>query len=176
MNRIILLILLFALGSPVSADMLYWANMTDDKIQRANLDGTGIEDVITGLSSPRGLALDPDGGKIYWTETISGRIRRANFDGTGIETIAAAVKPWAIAVIHDLGKVYWSDIDASDVYSTRPNIRRANLDGSSDEDIISLPEPRSPEAIAAMRSFGIALGPPGQLFWTQINGIVKKFS
>ena len=52
------------LGTPrglaldVSAGKLYWADSSTDKIQRANLDGSDIEDLVTeGLLSPRGLAL-----------------------------------------------------------------------------------------------------------------------
>ena len=52
------------LGTPrglaldVSAGKLYWADSSTDKIQRANLDGSEIEDLVTeGLLSPRGLAL-----------------------------------------------------------------------------------------------------------------------
>lgn len=36
---------------------MYWANFTAGKIQRANLDGSDIEDVITGLNNPRSIAL-----------------------------------------------------------------------------------------------------------------------
>ena len=37
---------------------MYWTDWGTNKIQRANLDGTRIEDLVTGLSDPVGLALD----------------------------------------------------------------------------------------------------------------------
>ena len=37
---------------------MYWANRDDGTIARANLDGTGAEVIVTGLSLPRGTALD----------------------------------------------------------------------------------------------------------------------
>ncbi len=40
---------------------MYWINRGTDKIQRANLDGTNVRDIITGLNDPSGLALDIDG-------------------------------------------------------------------------------------------------------------------
>ena len=43
---------------PESQGKMYWTDRGTDKIQRANLDGTRIEDLITGLSGPVGLALD----------------------------------------------------------------------------------------------------------------------
>ena len=43
---------------PESQGKMYWTDRGTDKIQRANLDGTRIEDLITGLSGPVCLALD----------------------------------------------------------------------------------------------------------------------
>ena len=38
---------------------IYWTDFEADKIQRVNLDGSNIEDLVTsGLSGPRGIALD----------------------------------------------------------------------------------------------------------------------
>ena len=43
---------------PVSGKM-YWVDWGTDKIQRANLDGSQVEDLVTsGWGSPTGLALD----------------------------------------------------------------------------------------------------------------------
>ena len=38
-----------------------WGEQGTGKIQRANLDGTGVQDVVTGLGWPEGLALDTSG-------------------------------------------------------------------------------------------------------------------
>jgi hypothetical protein len=47
--------------------VLYFANRSQQKIQQANLDGSGVQDVITGLSNPPlDLALDLDSAVIYW--------------------------------------------------------------------------------------------------------------
>jgi hypothetical protein len=37
---------------------IYWTNNLAGTIQRANFDGNGIEDIVTGLSVPQGIALD----------------------------------------------------------------------------------------------------------------------
>ena len=38
---------------------MYWADPGSSKVQRANLDGTGLEDLVTtGLDVPLGIALD----------------------------------------------------------------------------------------------------------------------
>ena len=44
-------------SSPNSTLKMYWADSVADKIQRANLDGSNIEDLVTGLGDPRGIAL-----------------------------------------------------------------------------------------------------------------------
>ena len=60
----------------INGGKIYWAgsdhkiNTGLHKIQRANLDGTNIEDLVTmaGFDSrPRSVAVDAEGGKIYWT-------------------------------------------------------------------------------------------------------------
>ncbi|OGF54154.1 MAG: hypothetical protein A2Z21_07220 [Candidatus Fraserbacteria bacterium RBG_16_55_9] len=57
---------------------LYWAESFGGKIRRANLNGTDVEDILTGLDGPAGLELDLAAGMVYWTEHPSGKIRRCN--------------------------------------------------------------------------------------------------
>ena len=70
---------------------LYWT-ASSGKIKRANLNGSGSENVVPGgLESPKGLALDVSGGKVYWTEA-SGRIRRANLNGSNIQNVLTGLR------------------------------------------------------------------------------------
>ena len=74
-----------------------------DRIQRANLDGTGVQDLVTGLSIPSGITLDPAMGKMYWTSHGTGRIRGANLDGSGIEDLVTGLDmPMYIALGPDV--------------------------------------------------------------------------
>jgi sugar lactone lactonase YvrE len=86
---------------------MYWTDFGTDKIQRANLDGTGVVDLVTaGLITPSGIALDVSGGKMYWTDggifspgDEDGRIQRANLDGTVVEDLVTGlVNPFGIAL------------------------------------------------------------------------------
>jgi hypothetical protein len=44
--------------------MVYWGSMLSDKIQRANLlDGSSVEDVVTGVVDPTLISLDLKAGK-----------------------------------------------------------------------------------------------------------------
>ena len=49
---------------------IYWTDWITRKIQCSNLDGTNVEDVITGLGEPRGIAVDAVGGR-YTGQTMT---------------------------------------------------------------------------------------------------------
>ena len=76
------------------AGKMYWTDWVTEKIQRANLDGTQVEELVMGLgeseAEPYGLALDLAGGKMYWTDVELGKIRRANLDGSGVEELVTS--------------------------------------------------------------------------------------
>ena len=58
------------------ASKLYWTDAGASRIQRANLDGSNVQDLVTGLGIPYGLALDAADGKMYWADTGTDRIQR----------------------------------------------------------------------------------------------------
>jgi len=133
-----------------SAGKMYWTMIIPGWIQRANLDGTNMEDVLTGLATPTGIALDVQAGKIYWTETpTSGtnRIRRANLDGSGAEDLVqSGLRIQGLALDLVAGKIYWTN------YATG-TIHRANLDGSGVEDLVT--------GLSAPLAIALALSPSG---------------
>lgn len=103
---------------------IYWTSALGDTVNRANLDGTGQETLVTGTDGANGIVVSVPLGKIYWTAT-GGTVNRANLDGTNVETLESG-----IGNLEDLdldllnGHVYWAN-------STPPGrIQRANLDGS----------------------------------------------
>ena len=139
---------------------LYWTDCSLGTISRASFDGSGPV-LVSGLAGPRAIALDEAGGTMYWSET--GAVRRANLDGqstvvsTSFGQGIALVLPegctgrrrrrrrtsteaaWrrsspistrvGIAVDPDEGKLYWTETESG-------KIQRANLDGSSVEDLV----------------------------------------
>ena len=115
-----------------SGDQMYWTSGC--KIQRANLDGSNVEELVPSIKGIKeGIALDIDGNKMYWTvwNATPNKIQRANLDGSDIEDIITNLKsPRGIALDVPNGKMYWADLGAS-------KIQRANLDGSDVEDIIT---------------------------------------
>ncbi|MEO1439416.1 MAG: Calx-beta domain-containing protein, partial [Chloroflexota bacterium] len=124
---------------------IYWHGQFSNKIQRANLDGTNIEDVLTIRGQFGGIAVDATAGKVYWTnadnsgetrEDYITRVQRANLDGTGIETLTTFPYSFVRDIALDVegGKMYWVSVDYD---GPRDVIRRANLDGSDMEVIFT---------------------------------------
>jgi sugar lactone lactonase YvrE len=115
-------------------EKMYWVDGILAKIQRANLDGTNVEDVVTSvLSDPLSIALDTAAGKMYWIDSGSNKIQRANLNGTNIEVLtvySVAPYPSDIALDTAAGKMYWTD-------SYTGKIQRANLDGTDVEDLVT---------------------------------------
>ena len=70
-------------------DKIYWTDRGADKIQRANLDGSGSEDVLVGsvLVEPKAIVLDVQGHKMYWVDETTCKVHRAKLDGTEIEEL-----------------------------------------------------------------------------------------
>ena len=145
---------------------MYWIDGLGARIHRANLDGTQVEDLVTGLGAPHGLALDLDAGKVYWTDRgvlgqVRARIQRTNLDGTRVEDliIREAVtfgpsfdSPSGLALDLGRGRMYWIDAGLSG------KIQRANLDGTQMEDLVT-------DLVGSPRN--LALDPGGdKMYWT----------
>jgi DNA-binding beta-propeller fold protein YncE len=129
-----------------SANKLYWIDRFkvsliayELRIVRANRDGTGQEVLYTNPTNgsvfepPGRITLDTSGGKMYWTETHDSQtIRRADLNGSNMEVLVALSGSIPVDVALDLagGKLYWTDLSAS-------RIRRANLDGTLVQDVVT---------------------------------------
>ena len=78
---------------------------------------------------PRGIALDLANNKLYLT-SVGGKLQRMNLDGTGYQPdlIVNLKAPHGIAVDVAAKRIYWAE---------QSGIRRANLDGSNIEDVVT---------------------------------------
>ncbi|XP_078694398.1 low-density lipoprotein receptor-related protein 5-like [Branchiostoma floridae x Branchiostoma belcheri] len=95
------------LPNPVAVDYdatsgyLYWTDSQAHQVQRAYLNGTGVE-VIASTSTmvPDGVALDIPGGNVYWTDTSRDAISVARMDGRYVRNILTTGldQPRAIAL------------------------------------------------------------------------------
>jgi hypothetical protein len=83
----------------VAGGKMYWTNMgtlTDGphtpngSVQRANLDGTGIEVLLqpgVTTNTPKQMQIDLVHQKIYWSDREGAKAWRANFDGSSPEVL-----------------------------------------------------------------------------------------
>ncbi len=130
-------------GDDSGTPKMYWTDAAQNKIQRANLDGSGVEDLVATNEesiAPLGLALNVGTGKMYWASSGvnggPGKIQRANLDGGGVEDLVntGLAHPVGLALDVSAGKMYWTDYNAG-------KIHRANLDGSGMEDLVTTGNP-----------------------------------
>jgi len=132
---------------------MYWYDGEVLKIQRANLDGSSIEDLVTsGVAKTKCFALDPTGGKMYWFDENIDKIERANLDGSSREDVitSGVTKTTAMAIDSVGSKIYWFDENVD-------KIQRADLDGSNIEDVITAVE---------MKTLAMAVDSTGgKLYW-----------
>jgi sugar lactone lactonase YvrE len=109
----------------LGAGKMYRADNGTRSIRRANLDGSGAEDLITsGLLGPSDIELDLAHGHLYWADRDRNQIARSNLDGSGVTVVrSGVVQPYFLTLDVAGGSVYWSDFDS-------PFIHVARLDGA----------------------------------------------
>ena len=142
---------------------LYWTDIEDDAIYRANLDGSEIEVLFVGDPATNADLYDLDHdplGTLYWAGHNDGlpaardAIRRANLDGTDAGVIpigdpGQSLLPRDVEFDSASGALY--------VASEGGGIARVNADGSGLEDIYT-----------SRGSSGLALDVPGgKVYWTE---------
>ncbi len=144
------------------AGELYLVDNNTFKVQRAELDGSNLVDLVgpATTKAPQGIGVDPVHGKVYWTDfhptANSPRVMRANLDGSDPEPVVASPNPYigfpmGVAVDPGAGKVYWADTSES-------KIQRANLDGSNVEVVADL------EGVGYAQRFALDLV-NGKIYW-----------
>lgn len=101
---------------------VYWSNMDEGKptgsLQRANLDGTGVEYVVAkgGTHTPKQIQLDLKHRKVYWSDRDGYKIQRSNLDGTQNEVLVSGLQnPVGMALDVEAGVFYWSDRNAGTI-------------------------------------------------------------
>ena len=150
-------ILAVPMGIAVGSDKLYWTN-SRGRIQSANLDGSGITNVIPGgLEGAMDLAVA--GGNAYWTQ--GGNVRFVNLTGqkqirdisTGMDT--------ANSLAIGGGKVYWTEMTGE----SAGTVNSANLNGTGATELASISAVPSGIAVDTARS---------KLYWTNSRGRIQR--
>jgi low density lipoprotein receptor-related protein 5/6 len=148
-------------SSAQTVEKVYWSDWDFELmdpytgiIACANPDGSGRQNILTGLTSLTGISVDSVARKLYWADIYEQTIYSANLDGTGqAPLVSGGAVGFAIDVEVDpaTGRLYWTDIGAG-------AIRRVDLTGLNLVTIVS--GVGQPEGLA-IDSAG------GRLYWTE---------
>jgi len=156
-------------GIAVGDGKVYYADDYDlegiGHVYRANLDGSGVEAVITMDDAYfRAVSLDLKNDKMYFYDVEDddefGDLWMASLDGTEPEIVVPDVYGYAVAVDSKNGKIYFDD------QSGDGELKMADLDGSNVETVDA----------TESRIYGIAIdNVEKKLYWTaRDNGEIYK--
>jgi hypothetical protein len=140
----------------VDAAKIYLAHGSDHpggSLERMNPDGTGLEYLVFAVRDIGAIAVDPGSDTLCWGD--DGQIMCTNLDAT--EELVVVTDAYARGMALDgAGKIYWIE---------RDRIRRANVDGSNAEDLVTG---------LAGEGRDIALDPrAGELYWLA-GGLLRR--
>ena len=122
--------------------VLFWVDVMNSRVWRANVDGTEKRLVASSLSisAPDGVTVDLTAGYVYWTNMGSvygganlGTIQRMRIETERIETVVpvgTTNTPKQIAIDNKARKLYWCDREGARVW-------RSDLDGAHPEVLVS---------------------------------------
>lgn len=77
---------------------IYWTEADSNKIKRRTLVAGTIQTLVSGLSTPNYLAIDPSSAKMFWTELGVPKIKKADMTGANVQVLPiTVVQPNGIA-------------------------------------------------------------------------------
>jgi hypothetical protein len=98
-------------GSPSGAKR-YWADAAANSIRRSNLDGSGIEDVVTGTKVPYGLSYDAMAGALLWTSSGDEVVQKLDSGGKGFTPLQTDFEePFGITVTEEGRKIGYAVLE-----------------------------------------------------------------
>ncbi len=116
-------------------DKIYFSDFEDTdngKIWVVNLDGTGLKEIVSGITDPYNISINFEEDKIYWADD-DGNISRANLDGSALERSFIHIddgqmRGLAFDVVNK--KIYFYEVNNEDLYV-------ADANGSNIKKIVS---------------------------------------
>ena len=120
---------------------VYWCEINEGNIYRANIDSDGRELIVSGLIAPKEVAVDWINRKLYWSDSGSRTIQYSNLDGSGRRLFLINIanqpfafvieQPHALAIDPFSGHIYWTN------WGRIPKIEKLTLTGRNRHIIIS---------------------------------------
>ncbi len=111
---------------------IYWCAREGFVVQRSNLDGSQVENLVSGLQNPVGMELDIASGFFYFSDRFGGFIARAHMvmplgqtaaNRRDVDTlIRGLTRPIDLALDLPGGKIYWTDRTEGTVHRAGMNV------------------------------------------------------
>ena len=130
---------------------IYWGDFdgtaaNTGNIFRMNLDGSGLETIVTGNLETRGVSVDIHGGMLYWVNRNAAKIMRCALsalpvnanDTTKVQALYSGLDtPHGMVLDIPAGKVYWVDTGTNaGVGLGSQAISRGDMNGSGPHEIL----------------------------------------
>jgi sugar lactone lactonase YvrE len=157
-------------GRKGAAGRLFVLELSHNRIQSMNPDGSDRKVIVSDCYLPDGIAVDVTAGHIYWTNMGStpsvndGSIERADIDGKNRKVIVprgATFTPKQIQLDQKNGKLYWCDREGM-------RVMRCNLDGSQVETLVETGRGEADRRFQTRWCVGITIDPERkQMYWSQ---------
>jgi len=96
---------------------MYWGQ-NNGMLLRANLDGSGVDPLVTHGDGIHGVAVDPIGGHVYWGSGSG--IFAANLDGSNVEDLIVGIAPNYLTLDLTEGYIYWTGDGVGDAVIPAP--------------------------------------------------------
>ncbi|MCG8608182.1 hypothetical protein MJD09_24755, partial [bacterium] len=146
---------------------MYWANLTSRsfrKMQRSNLDGSNVEDIIDRTNLGFGITpikLDLTERELYWS--TRSRIYRAGLDGSNITVVVSGMDRIQDIALDTEGKlIYWVDTGAK-------KIQRAHMNTREIENLLD-----AEDGLGWPCSIALSLN-EGKLYWSdQVTDMIHR--
>jgi hypothetical protein len=157
-------------GRSGAAGQLFVLELSHNRIQSMNPDGSDRKVIVSDCQLPDGITLDVTAGHVYWTNMGSspsvndGSIERADIDGKNRKIIVppgVTFTPKQIQLDQKSGKLYWCDREGM-------RVMRCNLDGSQIETLVEAGRGDVDRRDQTRWCVGITIDPKAkQIYWTQ---------
>lgn len=154
-----LLVVLGLFAESSRAAVVVWTDTSLGKVFSGNTVTGTVDEVVSGLSNPWGIAVDTANQHIYIANAGTRQIMRCSVDGSGLVPLANTVENLCDIELDLVNqKMYWAACPGIVGYTDY--LYRANLDGTNVQSLT--PNRWNP--------LGLALDVPnGKMYWSEFN-------
>ena len=98
---------------------MYFSKAGNGGIFKADMDGSNLVQIISGLSSPAQMVVDFDSQRLFWVYFSADKVQSSNLDGTDVQLVLQLRSdsyPWGIVVYN--GRLFWGNAGPNSLQSS----------------------------------------------------------